>query len=345
MTAINSNQLYVLVFCALLPLASFQAALAESKLSKNKPCMDERIVDIYESKNPNYHFYSNANLICTKTQIGCTRQTVFNMMISELRFIAPSMSSAPVANCQENLLMGIKYLSSGDPIRTTVNNPFLSITNYTLPGHTFHPGKVVRRVQEINGAIVVRTSGFGIGDYKKFNENLGPEIWGVTDLLLAIEMKRKYRTQNPEISASCNKQVDSVKRDLVTKGFFVPYRDALPGVDAKPKVRVDKTQIRKFWFDYPEDRTNSVVFLLGKVDGLWKSPKYMASLASSIIQSCSSVGFVSFAWMLEGEAIYGYFPSGEIKEFKRPSQAADYRQIDTPEGNIGQYRWGFHENP
>ena len=144
---------------------------------------------------------------------------------------------------------------------------------------------------------------------------------------------------------SCQAAVDSVKSDLTAKGFFVPYKEALPGVDARPKVRVDKTQIRKFWFNYPEDRTDSVVFILGVVDGLWKSPKFMTSAASKIMKSCSSVGFVSFDWMLEGTAIYGYFPGGEIKEFGWPSQAGDTRQVDSSEGNIGQYKWGFHESP
>ena len=119
----------------------------------------------------------------------------------------------------------------------------------------------------------------------------------------------------------------------------------MPGVDARPKVRVDKTQIRKFWFDYPEDRTDSVVFSLGEVGGLWRSPKYMTSISSKIMENCNSVGFVEFSWILEGAAIYGYFPSGGIKEFKSPTQTGDYRQIDTSEGNIGQYRWGFHESP
>jgi hypothetical protein len=49
--------------------------------------------------------------------------------------------------------------------------------------------------------------------------------------------------------------------------------------------------------------------------------------------------------MLEGAAIFGYFPGGEIKEFKPPTQPADYRQMVTSEGDIGQYRWGFHESP
>jgi pimeloyl-ACP methyl ester carboxylesterase len=144
---------------------------------------------------------------------------------------------------------------------------------------------------------------------------------------------------------SCNATIDSVKAELTRKGFFVPYKVVHLGKVIRPGIRVDKSQIRKYWFDYPEDRTESVVFSLGEVGGLWTSPKYMATLASKIINSCRSVGIVDFSWIHEGSAIYGFFPDGGVKEFKPPTQDGNYRQVATPEGNVGQWRWGIYVGP
>lgn len=330
--------LRAITISSLLILSNTHAAYAEAPLSRTYPCMDPRIITPFDNNNPNYHYYEHTNIICNKAQSGCSREAVFNTMTSQMRFIAPTKSSNAVKHCSE------VTLPIGNPIKTTINHQSYSITNFTLPGHILYPGKITRRVEEASSEITVRTIGVGIGYYKKFNQMVAPQIWGSADQQLAREIKRKSDDSSSG-SLGCQAAVDSVKSDLTAKGFFVPYKEALPGVDARPKVRVDKTQIRKFWFNYPEDRTDSVVFLLGVVDGLWKSPKLMTSAASEIMKSCSSVGFVSFAWMLEGTAIYGYFPGGKIKRFRWPSQAGDTRQVDSSEGNIGQYRWGFHESP
>ncbi|HEY9832674.1 MAG TPA: hypothetical protein V6D26_19135, partial [Stenomitos sp.] len=125
------------------------------------PCNDERIVDSYNKNDSNYHYYSLTNGICSKTLKGCTREKVFQTMISQEQFIVPSpLDDKPVVNCRE------KTLPIGNPIRTTINSDDYSITNYTLPEHMFHPGKITRRVTETNDAITVTTTGEGVGDYK-----------------------------------------------------------------------------------------------------------------------------------------------------------------------------------
>ena len=161
------------------------ARVEESKSTKEAhPCKDDRIDDSYNTNDPKYHSYSLTNGICSKTLKGCTREKVFQTMISQEQFIVPSpLDDTPVVNCRE------KTLPIGNPIRTTINSNDYSITNYTLPGHMFHPGKITRRVTETNNAITVTTIGEGVGDYKKINVWVAPDIWSRADTLLSVRVR------------------------------------------------------------------------------------------------------------------------------------------------------------
>ena len=173
-------------------------AYADPPLSRPYPCTEPQIITSYDSNNPNYHYYDHSNIICNNTQGGCNRENVFNTMISQMRFIAPTTSSVPVRHCRETTLP-IK-----NPIKTTINDKSYSIINYTLPGHMLYPGKVVRRVEETSNAIVVRTIGTGMGGYKEFNLKAAPQIWGSADRQLSLEIERKYE---PRSSGSLGCQV------------------------------------------------------------------------------------------------------------------------------------------
>jgi hypothetical protein len=155
------------------------------------PCNDDRISDDYNKNYSNYHHYSLTNGICSKTLKGCTKEKVFQTMISQEQFIVPSpLDDKPVVHCRE------KTLPVGNPIRTTINSSDYSITNYTLPGHMFHPGKITRRVIETNNAIAVTTIGEGIGDYKKFNIWVAPDIWSRADILLSVRIRLILSSEN-----------------------------------------------------------------------------------------------------------------------------------------------------
>ena len=93
------------------------------------------------------------------------------------------LDDKPVVNCRE------KTLTGKNPIRTTINSNDYSITNYTLPGHIFHPGKITRRVTETNNAIAVTTIGEGVGDGKKFNMWVAPDIWTSADGRLSVRVR------------------------------------------------------------------------------------------------------------------------------------------------------------
>ncbi|MEH2424778.1 MAG: hypothetical protein V7K48_28915 [Nostoc sp.] len=155
------------------------------------PCNDDRINDNYKKNDLNYHYYSLISRICSKTLKGCTREKVFQTMISQEQFIVPSpFDDKPVVNCRE------KTLPIGNPIRTTINSSDYSITNYTLPRHMFYPGKITRRVIETNDAIAVTTIGEGVGDYKKFNIWAAPDIWSRADILLSARVRLILSNKN-----------------------------------------------------------------------------------------------------------------------------------------------------
>ncbi|MBW4568249.1 MAG: hypothetical protein KME31_09530 [Tolypothrix carrinoi HA7290-LM1] len=164
---------------------------ASSSTALVHPCNDDRINDNYNKNDSNYHYYSLTNGICSKTLKGCTREKVFQTMISQEQFIVPSpLDDKPVVHCRE------KTLTLGNPIRTTINSSDYSITNYTLPGHMFHPGKITRRVIETNDAIKVTTIGEGVGDYKKFNIWVAPDIWSRADILLSVRVRLILSNKN-----------------------------------------------------------------------------------------------------------------------------------------------------
>jgi hypothetical protein len=173
----RSNRFYLVLYLALMDQAIFTAPAS----SNTNPCNDNRIITVYDKQSPNYHSYSLYSVICEKSQSGCNRDNIFKTMLSQMRFIAPTSSSAPIRDCQESMLERVWPLSGGDPIKTAINNITLSITNYTLPGHIFYPGEVTRSIVELDGSILVWTTGSGTGEYKSLNESVARDIWGSVD--------------------------------------------------------------------------------------------------------------------------------------------------------------------
>jgi hypothetical protein len=126
--------------------------------------------------NANYHQYRTQTTICRMGQPGCTREAVYRAMISELRFVAPTESTAPVRHC------GGVVLVNNNPIRIVLDHASYAAANYTRVGHDFHPGRIVRTIEEVQGQIVVRTFGEGNGDKRAANEHLLNHIWpGIVD--------------------------------------------------------------------------------------------------------------------------------------------------------------------
>ncbi len=159
-------------------------------VSCSHPCNDTRIAKNYNAQNPQYHYYRNNSLvtICSTKTPGCTKEAVFNTMISQVRFLAPTDSEEKAMSCKEEVLIpgfGFKgYYPEfyNNTIKAEINPEKLLATNYTLPGHMFYPGEIRRRVVEINGLIQIETIGEGVGGNRGINLLFGTQgLWDLID--------------------------------------------------------------------------------------------------------------------------------------------------------------------
>lgn len=160
---------------------------------------------------PKYHHYERSTPICIVGLRGCDVKTVFETMVSQVRFVAPSDDETPVVNCKVNYLA---HVVGQNPVRTVVDAKNSAIVNYTLEEHIFYPGKITRRVVQDGGAIFVTTEGEGFGQYAFFNEQLGGKlIFAEVDDELADAVNKKLSLLNKPVNQnSPSKNVKNRKR-------------------------------------------------------------------------------------------------------------------------------------
>ena len=159
----------------------------------NHPCNDPRISTSYDQGNPNYHKYVNPpTVICRKNESAiCTVDKVFELMLETPSAIAPvSPQRQVIISCGELSLMTFPVNLAGydNRIKIVIDKAQHSVTNYTLPGHMFYPGQVVRHVVELNNAVQIETTGEGTGDFRWFNLFFGAElVWPGADDALRLK--------------------------------------------------------------------------------------------------------------------------------------------------------------
>jgi Mg-chelatase subunit ChlD len=83
----------------------------------------------------------------------CTPKLVYDTMLSEVRFQAPTPERTKVTNCLN--------VEDPDPVTIVTNDDSLEATDYTRPGNPLHPGKVTRVVKQEGDDVVVETTGAG----------------------------------------------------------------------------------------------------------------------------------------------------------------------------------------
>lgn len=90
--------------------------------------------------------------------------------------------------------------------------------------------------------------------------------------------------------------------------------------------------------DRPTDRPEGYVFAMtgSALESVMRSPVLLTELSANIIQSCDSVGMVTFGLANSGYVItFGLFPNGEVEPF---------RCVDRPDRrNIPRLRWGTYD--
>lgn len=216
---------------------SFKLGQAEVKVTEI-PCSDKEIqVNYYKDENqgrylfdsgfkpypvifgsPRFHHFTRLEPICVVGLRGCDVKTIFEIMIGQVRFVAPSKfprGNDPVVNCKVNYLIGLD-----NPVRTVIDSANSKIVNYTLEEHIFYPGKITRQIVQDGGVIFVTTEGEGFGQYAWLNEQVGGKvIFQVIDNELKnavtekLELLNKSDNQNkPVTNATTN-----IKPKIITK--------------------------------------------------------------------------------------------------------------------------------
>jgi hypothetical protein len=146
------------------------------------------------------HQYVVKDLICSPllrpSSLPCTAENVFSVL---REFPTPVDEGRQVNTCDVTYIPPIISLPRGFPFASTlagvsyvghvvtyVDTSALSITNVTLPDHTFYPGQVTRSVINENGDIYIQSVGTGTGPNEPWNteavwEIIGPLIWHSAD--------------------------------------------------------------------------------------------------------------------------------------------------------------------
>lgn len=176
--------------------------LAQSNIT---PCANfPTVIDDYIPQQPNYHHYEvRQQLVDLSVYKTCTPGFVYNIMKSRLSFNVPGgAADLPVPLCSAVEVFIYVPLLPFKPklgnIVTKYDDRQLTVTNYTLPGHFLHAGKVERKVTRIGNKIYVITTGIGNNQdkwRKLANEfKLSPEIvWGSVNVPLYADVNARLK--------------------------------------------------------------------------------------------------------------------------------------------------------
>lgn len=149
------------------------------------PCaQDDGLVTFYPPSDIQKH--PRVTTICSAADHpDCTPKLVFDTMLSQARYQAPTGDETAVTNCLE--------LDDPAPITVVTHEDGLEATNYTRPGHPAHPGRITRIVKDRGKDVVVETTGAG---------KLRPHDLEAVDDALAAEVHKLLGLKKPEQDAA-----------------------------------------------------------------------------------------------------------------------------------------------
>lgn len=205
-------------------------------LTYNKPsddCVPDEIqeqIDLIESiindGDKTYHHYDIQNAICDETtNNNCSVSNVYDLMLTQNQFISPvptdiqhikiplndffyAPRNKPVESCKIIKLPSnelekypkLLQLDITNPVMTYVDRNNQSVINYTIDGHLFYPGRIIRQVVKFCNKVYVITIGEGKNSRFLFpehltnvNQNTGPLIFNMVDNRLKLEFERIYK--------------------------------------------------------------------------------------------------------------------------------------------------------
>lgn len=181
-----------------------------------------------------------------------------------------------------------------DPVFTRISENKKCVTNYTLPGHIFYPGKVTRCLVQECDKIKILTFGEGTTRYntdpllentvgrafKNANEFFGPKIFDNVDTRAAQYLQNNHRISSffdiqPTSSFTTNENL-----------LYKPWR------------------IKSFKIKYPDNDTVFTIYNRGDTLDFWKMSSVKLSLMENGTYKANSVlgSIVSGTWSFDASA-------------------------------------------
>ena len=165
-----------LLLLSLFTIAADSLAQSRKKVSpsvKNIVCDDPQVVDNFsKANNPkNWHEYIvGPTEVCNTREdpVVCTKERVYAILLNNASLIAPGVPNQTVSNCGlyiVNAPVIVNEFSVWGAIRIRTNDENKTVENFTIEGHTLHPGKVTHQIKQIGDVISLETRGVGNGKW------------------------------------------------------------------------------------------------------------------------------------------------------------------------------------
>ena len=148
---------------------------------------------------------------------------------------------------------------------------------------------------------------------------------------------------------TCQQAVESVGRELASKGAFVPFHPGGSRPRVEPTVSVEDGNFpQNYQSGYPTNRPQKVEFILSGDDNsllnVMNSPQFLTILASQIMSACPQVGMVNYQHWWKDHVPVGYFSDGTARAFT---------WVDVDDPRLGWWddqgrllgRWGYYFVP
>ncbi|WP_420149110.1 hypothetical protein [Spirosoma sp.] len=164
---------YLLLLFLLVSTAKSFAQVGKKAVTNKTVCDDPAVVDNFsQTSDPDrWHDYTvGPTKVCnTLESASCTKEMVYAMLLNNASLIAPGAEPIVVVNCG---LYMVSMLNVSGPIRVRTNYANRTIENFTMQGHTLHPGKVTHKVEQIGNDVYLTTRGVGNGKWPLVYTNI-----------------------------------------------------------------------------------------------------------------------------------------------------------------------------
>lgn len=191
-----------------------------------------QIKDNFTIEKDFYHGYTVETYICNADSFkSATKDLIYSIFLSKTSFVAPTYNTAQVLNCGKVICnlgavsVDLKYFIddklTDDPIVTVIDKSKYKVTNFTLPEHRLHDGKVMRMIVQRGKDFYIVTVGTGNNSSKfwyEVNSNLEfmNLLWHRIDAMFVAEVRKKLGADVPIITVTPLKPTFSIAASMVT---------------------------------------------------------------------------------------------------------------------------------